>query len=116
MINAGDFNKQIDIMRHTTITDEAGFDTVSDVVVCSAWAKVNTTRGYKLISNGTNFEDATTSFVIRHPNVEIKRKDFVRFNGIDWSIEYLNNIDEQNTFVELQCKQVNNQNNGMGGE
>lgn len=115
MINAGDFNKKIDIVRHTKMTDAAGFDTVSDVIIASAWAKVNTTRGFTLIANGTNFEQATTAFLIRKPTVDIKRKDFVRFDGVDWRIEYLNNIDEANTFVELQCKQVNNENRGTGG-
>lgn len=115
MINAGDFDKKIEIVRHTKMTDAAGFDTVSTVVITSAWAKVNTTRGFTMITNGTNFEEATTAFLIRKPNVEIRRKDIVRFNGLDWRIDYLNNIDEQNIFVELQCKQVNNDNNGTGG-
>lgn len=115
MINAGEFNKKIDILRHSKITDAEGFYTIETVKICSAWAKINTTRGYTLIQSGTNFEQATTAFLIRKPSVEIKRKDVVLFNGVEWSIDYLNNIDEQDIFVELQCKQFNNDNNGTGG-
>lgn len=117
MINAGDFNKRIDIVRHNVITDKDGFTTTTETVkVASAWAKVNTTRGFTLISQGTNFEQATTAFLIRKPSAEIKRKDIVRFKNLDWSIEYLNDIDEDGRFIELQCRQVNNENRIAGGQ
>jgi SPP1 family predicted phage head-tail adaptor len=106
MINAGDFNKRVDIVRHTTITDKDGFTTVQDTVICSAWAKVNTTKGFTLVSQGSNFEDATTRLLIRKPSVEITRKDIVKYKAKDWKIRYLNNIDDDDAFIELQVEEV----------
>jgi SPP1 family predicted phage head-tail adaptor len=116
MINAGDFNERIDIVRHTPIVDADGFKTVQTTKIVSAWAKVSTVAGITLITNNTNFENATTRFLIRKPNIEIKRKDVVQFHGLDWQIRYLNDINEAGKFVELQCEQANNDNRATGGE
>lgn len=106
MINAGDFNRRITIIRRTKTTDADGFDTFSEVEVCKAWAKINTTKGFTLIASGSNFEDAVTRMLIRQTSVDIDRKDIVRFKGKDWRIKYLNNIDEAGKFTELQVEVV----------
>ena len=106
MINAGDFNRRITIVRRTKTTNNNGFDTFTETEVCKAWAKVNTTKGYTLVASGSNFEDATTGLVIRQPRVAIDRKDIVKFASKEWRIRYLNVIDEANKFVELQVEEV----------
>lgn len=106
MINAGDFNKRITIVRDTTTTDADGFKTVSRATVVSAWAKVNTTKGITLITQGSNFENVTTRLLIRKPSVSITRKDIVLFSSKEWKIRYLNNIDEGDIFMELQVEEV----------
>lgn len=106
MINAGDFNKRISIVRRTYTEDGDGFRVVSETEVCKAWAKINTTKGYTLVASGSNFENATTRMLIRHPNTEINRKDIVLYRGKEWNIRYLNNIDQADKFVELQVEEV----------
>lgn len=106
MINAGEFDKRIEIKRPVKTTDASGFETDSLETICTAWAKISTTKGFTLIANQTDFENATTRMLIRKPSVEISRKDIVVFKGIDWRIKYLNEIDHDGAFVELQVQEV----------
>ena len=107
MINAGDYNKRITIFKEESKEDSAGFITKTKSIVLNAWAKVKTTRGYTLIANNTDFEQAYTNFTIRFPKTEITRDMLIEYNSKIYSIEYLNNIDEANIELEIQAKVVN---------
>ena len=106
MTNAGKFNKRISIYSVTIGKDSAGFKTTTRTLVLSAYASVKTTKGFTLIKSGTDFEKAFTNFTIRMPKSVITRDMEVDFNGKTYSIEYLNNVDEENTFLEIQAKEV----------
>lgn len=107
MRNAGEFKHRISIVRRTPTEDGEGFKSgVTETEVCKAWAKINTTKGYTLITQGSNFENATTRMIIRKPNSEISRKDIVLYKGKEWRIRYLNNIDEKDDEIELQVEEI----------
>ena len=106
MINAGEYNKRISIVKEEVVEDNAGFTTKSQSVVLNTWAKVKTTRGYTLIANNTDFEKAYTNFTIRFPKTEITRDMLIKYNTKIYTIEYLNNIDEANVELEIQAKVV----------
>lgn len=106
MKNAGDYNRRIKIVRRTKSTNDNGFDTVSETVVCKAWAKASATRGYTIIQSGSNFEDATVGLEFRRPSVAITRKDIIQFAGKEWSIVYLNDTDTTTDLIELQVREV----------
>ncbi len=106
MINAGDFKHRITIVRRTKTADGDGFNTETETEVAKAWAKINTTKGYTIISQGSDFEDALTRFLIRKPTAELSRKDIVLFRGKEWRIRYLNNVDLSDQLIELQCEEV----------
>ncbi len=104
--NAGDFKHRVIIKRVTQDKDGDGFKAPVETEVCKAWASVNATKGYTLISQGTAFEDATTRLLIRKPTVTIEDTDTVVFKGKDWRIRYLNDDDPDNRVVELQIQAV----------
>ena len=106
MINAGKYNKKISIYKAVEVEDDAGFKTRSKSVILNTFAKVKTTRGMTLIMNNTDFEKAYTNFTIRFPKVEITRDMLIEYNSKTYSIEYLNNIDEDNVELEIQAKVV----------
>lgn len=106
MINAGDFKHRIQIIQRTKATDDDGFSTATDTPVASAWAKINTTKGYTIITQGSDFENALTRLLIRKPNVEISRKYLVLFRGKEWRIRYVNNVDLSDELIELQVEEV----------
>lgn len=106
MINAGNYNKKISIYEIVISEDDAGFKNKTKSVILNTYAKVKTTKGFTLITNNTDFEKAFTNFTIRFPKVEITRDMLIEYNGKTYSIEYLNNIDEENVELEIQTKVV----------
>lgn len=104
--NAGKYNRKIKIVQLVEDTDAYGFPTETEKVVLSPYANVKTTRGYLLIKNNSDFEKAYTNFTIRYPKVEITKEMRVLFKGKTYTIEYINDVDEANVELELQCKEV----------
>lgn len=105
-INAGDFRHKIIVCLPMQAEDSEGFRSEALEPVCEAWAKVNTLSGYTLIKNNADFESATTNFTIRFPKQLITREMLVLFRGKTYDIQYLNNVDEANVLLEMQCKEV----------
>lgn len=106
LINAGKYNKKIEIISIEQVVDSAGFKENKETVFYTTYAEVKTTRGYTLIQNDSDFEKAYTNFTIRYPNVTITRDMHIRFNSKDYTIEYLNNVDEANVELEIQAKEI----------
>ena len=87
--------------------DEKNLNKVYETEVLICYASVKTTKGILLIKNDTDFEKAYTNFTIRYPrNVEITRDMFIRYNNKEYTIEYLNNVNEENIELEIQAKVV----------
>lgn len=107
MINAGRYDKRIRIVREVKTTDKDGFPMSTREMVLEPYARVRTTKGWTLISSGSDFEAATTNFTIRYPGkVAIDRDMLVEYGGKTYTIEYLNNVDERGVELEIQAKEV----------
>ena len=104
--NAGKYNRKIIIYRVEVTRDSQGFENKTEVVVLSPYASIKTTRGYTLIANDSDFEKAYTNFTIRYPKTEINRDMLISFNNKIYTIEYLNNVNEENIELEIQAKEV----------
>ncbi len=112
MSNAGKYNKKIQIVEITQGQDADGFDSFVETVLLTPYASVKTTRGITLIANGSDFEKAFTNFTIRYSNTVVRRylannrNLRIKYAGKEYTIEYLNNVDEANVEIEMQCKAV----------
>lgn len=107
MVNAGKYDRRIQIVKPRVSHDAEGFPTTVDEPVLEACASVRTTSGYTLIKSGTSFEEATTNFTIRYPPTTIVDRDMVViFDGRRYEIQYLNNVDYANAELEIQAKLV----------
>ena len=112
MINAGDYNKKISIYQVEEKEDNDGFVTKKENIILEPFAKVKTTKGYTLISSDSDFEKAYTNFTIRYSKkvedtyYNSNRKMYVKYKNKTFTIEYLNNVDEANIELEMQCKRV----------
>ena len=106
MINAGKYNKKIIIYKVTKGKDKDGFPADVEEAVLTTYANVRTTKGFTLIVNNSDFEKALTNFTIRYPQTEITREMLIKFNGKTYTIQYLNNVDENNVELEIQAKEV----------
>lgn len=106
MINAGKYSHKIDIYGTEQVIDRQGFQTTRRTLVLSTYASVKTTRGMTLIKNGSDFEKAYTNFTIRFPKTAINRDMVIVYGDKEYTIEYLNNVDENNVELEIQAKEV----------
>lgn len=106
MMNAGKYNKRINIYSVVTTKDAQGFPVETKKLILSPYASVKTTKGFTLIMNNSDFEKAYTNFTIRYPRTPITRDMLIEFKGKTYTIEYLNNIDEADVELEIQAKVV----------
>lgn len=107
MMNAGRFDHRIRIVKAVKTYDKDGLPIVSRETILEPYANVKTTKGYTLIANNSDFEAATTNFTIRYPGtVVIDRDMLIEYAGKTYTIEYLNNVDESNTMLEIQARMV----------
>ena len=106
MLNAGKYDKRITIFKEVECKTENGFVETKQETVLNTYACVKTTKGFTLIANNSDFEKAYTNFTIRFPKTPIERHFKIKFNNKIYSIEYLNNIDENNVELEIQAKEV----------
>ena len=106
MLDPGKYNKLISIYRVNTEEDDYGFKNQQKTLLLQTWANVKTTKGFTLIANNSDFEKAYTNFTIRYPKTEITRDMIIEFYSKTYTIEYLNNIDEENIELEIQAKEV----------
>lgn len=105
--NAGKYDKLIGIYSVINVKDADGFEKPAETLILSTYANVKTTKGYTLIQNDTDFEKAYTNFTIRYPaKTEITRDMFIKYNNKKYTIEYLNNINEDSIELEIQAKVV----------
>ena len=104
--NAGKYNRRIEIYQVTKGKDAAGFPADVEALVMTVYAEVVTTKGFTLIMNQTDYEKALTRFTFRYPHTAITYDMLVKFNGKTYTIEYINNVDEKNDEIELECKEV----------
>lgn len=108
MQNAGKYRRLIKIYKITKSKDSAGFPVDTETLVLSAYAEIVTTKGYTLVMNNTDLEKALTRFTIRYPQTAITYDMLVKYNNKVYTIQYINNVDERNEELELQCKEVVN--------
>lgn len=106
MLDAGKYNKLISIYQVNDGEDDWGFKGNTKTLLLKTWANVKTTKGFTLIANNSDFEKAYTNFTIRYPKTEITRDMIIEFNSKTYTIEYLNNVDEENVELEIQAKEV----------
>lgn len=115
MLDAGKYKYQITIYKIIDGKDKDGFPTTTQEVVLQPYAKVKTTKGFTLIANNSDFEKALTNFTIRYSqtvedayydSVNSNRNMLVAFRNKTYNVLYLNNIDEANVEIEMQCKEV----------
>ena len=77
MINAGKYNKKIEIVKAEKVEDGQGFKKDIETSILTTFANVRVPSGYTLILNNTDFEKATTNFTIRKPKIKNIDRQYV---------------------------------------
>lgn len=106
-MNAGKYDKKINIYKKISEEDADGFKHDVLQLVLSPYASVKTTKGQTIIASNSDFEKAYTNFTIRYPSkVAITRDMVIIYKKKTYTIEYLNNVNENDTELEIQAKEV----------
>lgn len=115
MLNAGKYNKRIAIYEVVKSVDDDGFPSDEEKLVLKPYASVKTTKGFTLIANNSDFEKATTNFTIRYSklvedayyNSSVSNRSLIiKYRSKVYTVQYLNNVNEENTEIEMQAKEV----------
>lgn len=97
------YTKAIGIWKTTNVSDGYGGNIVTDALVYSVWANVDTKRAYRQNENGQNDNFVQTVFTIRNRyDIELSVKDnFIKYNGLIYNIDSILNMDLNNIDVEI---------------
>ena len=107
-VNAGELNKKISIYSREKTEDADGYETISDVLVHSCWAKFSRTSGTETFKANADFSETKVRFLIRYTKAPIDRKMFVRYAGTDYEITFINDYGDAHQYIELWCKRLTN--------
>lgn len=103
-LNAGKLNKRISIYRREECLDEDGYGSPQEELVHSCWAQFTQTSGKELVRANSDFGEVNVRFLIRYPKKHIGRKMFVRYNGADYEIVYVNGYGDSGEYLEIWGK------------
>lgn len=103
-VNAGELNRHIKILRKSyPITN--GTQTVTETDLRDCWAKVTQQSGTNLAKANAmapqDIQSATTRFLVRWSNKDIGRLDTVRYAGLDYDIQYINDYNAGHQYQEI---------------
>lgn len=107
-INVGELNKKIGIYSRDTTEDADGYETPTETLVRSCWAKFSRTSGTEMFKANADFTETKVRFLIRYTKKPIDRKMFVRYAGTDYEITFINDYEDSHQYIELWCERVTN--------
>lgn len=105
-MNAGKYNKRIKIYGKTEEQNANGFITEVKHDVLTTWAAIRTTHSGQILANNSDFNEKHVKFTIRYPKTEITKEMFISYKDHEYAIEYLDNVDEADTELEIQTVEV----------
>ena len=105
-VNPAEFNKKIQIIEIDKTKDSDGFPIETENLILKTYASINNTSGKTLITANASFENATTRFLIRTPKTEIKTKYLIKYKTYYYSIDFINNYNEENHYTEIIGKRT----------
>ena len=105
-INAGVFNKKIQVIRYEITKDSDGFETKTEITVLNTWAQVTNISGTELLRSNSDFSEVKTRFLIRTPKAEITKDMMIRFAGKTYNIIYINDYSYDKKYMAIMGETV----------
>lgn len=105
-INAGVFNKKIQVIRYEITKDSDGFETKTEITVLNTWAQVTNISGTELLRSNSDFSEVKTRFLIRTPKTEITKDMMIKLNGNAYNITYINDYGYDKKYTEITSELV----------
>lgn len=100
-LDAGKLNRRIQILRRTETETEGGYTVPQEELVHGCWAQVTRQSGTEMVKANADFGTEKVRFLIRWTDRPIDRKMFVRFEGKEYEIEYINDYGRPRQYQEI---------------
>jgi len=104
-INAGVFNKKIQIIKYLITKDVDGFEIKTEELIFETYAQVSNTSGTEIQKSNSDFSQVKTRFFIRTPNttITIENNYKIKFNNNIYEIVYVNDYSFDKKYTEIMC-------------
>ena len=100
-VNAGKLNRRIQILSVKKERDDNGYYTPQETLVHGCWANVTILSGSEMVKQGADYGELKGKFIIRWTTKDIDRKMFVRYDGKDFEIQYINKDDAPGRYLAV---------------
>lgn len=105
-INAGIFNKKIQVIKYEITKDSDGFEAKTEITVLNAWAQATNISGTELLRSNSDFSEVKTRFLIRTPKTEITKDMMIKFEGNLYNITYVNDYGFDKKYTEIITESI----------
>lgn len=101
-VNPGELNKKIAIVLPAKEKNTAGFkQNKEEEVIRKPYAKVTRTSIKEALQDGNEVAIAKCRFLIRYTDIPITNKMFIKYNGLYYHIEYVNDYNDSHEYMEI---------------
>lgn len=103
-VNPGELDKRIKIVSFSAQKDKDGFRTdKEEKTVRNTWAKVTRISVSEAMKASSEINIERCRFLVRYTPVSITRDMFVLYAGKYYQIEYANNYEDSNEYIEIMA-------------
>ena len=106
LINPGNFDKRIKIVRYELQKDADGFEQKVEIVVLITWAQVTNTSGTEILRSNSEFSEIKTRFLMRTPKLNLDKDMVIKFDGNAYNIVYINDYNYDRHYTEIMAELV----------
>ena len=106
LINPGNFDKRIKIVRYELKKDVDGFEQKVEIVVLMTWAQVTNTSGTEILRSNSDFSEIKTRFLMRTPKLNLDKDMFIILDGNAYNIVYINDYGYNKRYTEIMAELV----------
>ena len=100
-MNPGKLDKKIDIMKNTQVSDGGGGYEDALVSIKKVWANIKPVSGREYFQSQQAQAQISHKVTIRYTD-SVNRSHILQYQGRNFDIQYIVNVDEQNRFLEIQ--------------
>ena len=106
LINPGNFDKKIAVIKFKSRKDSDGFEEKSEIVVLLTWAQVTNISGTEILRSNSDFSEVKTRFLMRTPKIELDKDMVIKFDGNTYNIAYINDYGYDKKYTEIIAELV----------
>ena len=106
LINPGNFDKRITIVKYNVHKESDGFERKSEVVVLLTWAQVTNISGTEILRSNSDFSEVKTRFLMRTPKIKLDKDMVIKFDGNTYNIAYINDYGYNKKYTEIIAELV----------